>query len=323
LTLYLILKNYLDSSDYSGTTINLDPISILKTFLYQLIGVLPFIYYCSLLVYEAGLNSILVFLFYIIFAIIYVKIFIKKIVKIDADVQQILIYGLLIIISCSIPIALSKRYQVELLMGSAYTVAYLQMFGLSIIIAKLFNTIRVQLYLLIIVINFILNSLIVINGIKIDNAKKIQLQVFLTQDIVNKFHYDATYFNEQLFEADELFNRHVGINFGNPLYTKDKMCLVKEKSFRKIGIFITTSYYLNNNFILVGNLNCETYLVTELHLIAVSYDKINELKHKFNIEKVDVYLSLNNKQTFIAKVTGELNIKSFDKSNFRHLNNIL
>jgi len=158
LSIYLLLRIMSNQSfvntKYSGTTVSLNIVNVIKTYYYQTTASFPFFYWISHMfdktvnllyvpsdiIYKSTLWELFVgVLSGVVFYILCKRLSISSI-KIEKSINlyQLLIIGAALLLLPGIMIAVSTKYQGELSLGSGYIPVYWECFGISVLLCILF-----------------------------------------------------------------------------------------------------------------------------------------------------------------------------------------
>lgn len=276
--IYLYYKNHAVTI-YSGTKLNLDLFLIFKTILSQFVGSLPYSYLFYILNIKLNIfNYNLIWIFYIIFIIlISFLLHNKKFIDTILNNKKNLCYGFFIMFFSAASISISKLYQIQIEPGLLYINGYLQNLGFIILIYPFINLnpFKNKVFLFIIIIfNFIINTFLIFENIKVDNSKKLELLVMKIIANDNTSHYNETIFNEKLFQNDFLYNKYFYNNFGKSNYINlSKYLSNKPHIYNNTGILLTSNNIENKIYAISGNLSYqEPFIIDSPSFYFLNYN---------------------------------------------------
>ena len=264
----LIRQN--SASQYIGTKFDFNMIGMLRAWILQIIGSLPLSYGAHLAT-RVGINSFFVWFSFAIFsAILCVLLFLpsgKHEPNKNHRNRPVLFAGLLLWTGSAFSIALSARYQNELMLGLAYLPVYLQVFGLIMILQTVVDNrksvIRSGVALLA-VMTFMMNTAILYEAAKIEGASRLTFALLRNEDVATIYHSDLVVHNEMVFYTDEQTASIVDRNFGNPLRIKfsDLDEFQNPDSERTVAIVLATNDRFPTTKAITGLLDTSTKSIT-------------------------------------------------------------
>lgn len=281
---------------YTGTTIILNLGNIFTCFIFEASGSLPLSYAAYLASYKLAFPSVLVWSAYIFSIGVIFALLIRYQKGLNQSFQRnknAIIYGILIWFSAAASISLSSRYQEEILPGLSYAVVYMQNFGFAVIVFSLidFKYILSRLFLVVVVIlTFIMNVFIILENIKVDNAKRMTLKMISNGEIRSKYKFDYTVFNEKVFYTDDIFNKYFKINLGKPVYLK--IAEISKTSLppsSNIGLVVASVDIYKHSYVLIGRFNKSTFSIDDGTLITPSLSSAQRLAKQYSSGKLRTF----------------------------------
>ena len=281
---------------YTGTSINFNIINIFSTFVIEALGSMPLSYGAYLASSWLKIPVWIAWGGYALFLII----FLVSIVAPYGELKQSFIknrdsitFGMLLWFSSAVSIAFSSRYQSELTLGLAYAVVYIQNFGFALAIFPLVNLktfISKFCILFVVVLVFIMNCLIIYQGIKVDGSKLMMLKIISNKEIVDNYKFDYTVLNEKIFQSDEFHNKIFQDNFGRAIFVSTKNAFKGDFPINaNIGIVFAELENYRSAYAIIGRFNASTSYVEDGTLLSPSLNRTKELAKQYPSEPIIKY----------------------------------
>jgi len=294
--LIYILTSEKTLGNYGGTSVNFNIKNIFSTFIIEAFGSTPLSYGGYLASSWLKIPSWIVWVGYALFLIIFLVSTVAPygvLKQLSIKNRESIIYGMLIWFSSSISIAFSSRYQSELTPGLAYAVIYIQNFGFALTIFSLVNLENFFSRFCIIIVVFlvfIMNSLLIYQGIKVDGSKLMMLKIISNKEIVGKYKFSYTVFNEKIFESDEFHNKIFSQNFGRAIFVGAKNISQEILPINaNIGIALAELENYRVAYAIIGRFNASSRCVEDGTLLSSSLIRANELAKQYASGPVITY----------------------------------
>lgn len=273
---------------YTGTTISLNFINIFLACIIEAFGSFPLSYGAYLASSKLNFSTWLVwggYTFFLVMLFVLVTSPQNTLKQLFIKHKNAIIYGILIWFSAAVSISFSSRYQDELTPGLSYAVVYMQNFGFAILVFPFINLkyfIPRLSIIVVVILTFIMNSLIIYEDIKVDGAKLVMFKTISNKEIVDKYKFDYTIFNEKIFQSDDIYNKHYRMNFGNPLFLKMVDISKGNLPFdANIGMVLASVDVYKKSYSIIGRFNRLSFCLEDGALMTLSFSRSQELAKLF------------------------------------------
>jgi len=235
--LYFLISSQAKISTYGGSTINVDPSLIISSFTKQVSASLPLSYYFISKPQFFYINKLDYFYVLALIIMTFLLLFSIKLKKIKFS--SFYFFGALFIFLSSIPISLSKRYQLEVSWGIGYLPVYIAYFGVATILIGIILHLKHKIKIKIIRTIFVLSISIFIGVVGFLNLQNNKLVI---EDLNNIFKYPRdlvedflkSSFTSSITENETIISLNEA-PWNNPFFYYD----ITKKKYNVVGI---TSY---------------------------------------------------------------------------------
>ena len=299
--LYFFISQQSKISTYGGSTINFDPRLIISSFLKQASAALPLSYYFISKPQFFYINKLDYFYGFVLFVITFFLLSSITIKKLKSF--YLYIFGALFIFLSTIPISLSKRYQLEVAWGIGYLPVYIAYFGsasiLLGIILHIVNKLKIKIVKNIFIVfvstfvgvtgflNLQNNKLVIENLNSIFKNPRDLVEIFLKSSFISTIKE-----NETIISLDEG-------HWDNPFF----YFYITNKKYNVIGIdsYIETvkKNKKDNDLVVLKNvkeINLLKYFVVNKELNFAYLGKVNDL---YYLNKDSNFFLVNNPVIFV------------------------
>ena len=299
--LYLLISSQAKNNTYGGSTINFDLRLIFSSFLKQVSAAIPLSYYFISKPQFFYINKLDYFYGFVLFVITFFLLSSITIKKLKSF--YLYIFGALFIFLSTIPISLSKRYQLEVAWGIGYLPVYIAYFGsasiLLGIILHIVNKLKIKIVKNIFIVfvstfvgvtgflNLQNNKLVIENLNSIFKNPRDLVEIFLKSSFISTIKE-----NETIISLDEG-------HWDNPFF----YFYITNKKYNVIGIdsYIETvkKNKKDNDLVVLKNvkeINLLKYFVVNKELNFAYLGKVNDL---YYLNKDSNFFLVNNPVIFI------------------------
>jgi hypothetical protein len=289
---------------YIGTELSFDFKSVLSAFIFQVSGSLPLSYIAHLF---ERLFQTYIFSFTII-GLACIFIYVKR-VQIALLDRKFLLFGLFIIFSAALPVALSKHHSSWVSFGYPYIPVFMQNLALASIMAALVSNKRIvhAVLFFIIFISSIPNYVLFNELDKKDGPVRLAFDMLRIQDLEFKAKYDITYIS---VEGDSGMGSASLQDIAKPEFGEIYYTKLEEKIYERgvdtNAILLSNSNY-KNSMAVMGRVDVNGHRIESPLYISPSRACIEKIAS--NTDKIISYTTHRDSVLYAYTDTGFIDLK--------------